>query len=447
MRSPSYSSRRDDGSHAKGILKVIIPLAALAVVGGGIYLKVAKFESGKPAVTLAPDAKFLGPEIAVRAEDARSGLAELTVEAVQGQATIPLLSERFVPPVPSIDRKIPLRPLPKGLGEGEATIRVTAKDRSWNGGNTAVLEVKRAIDNRPPHPAILGGPHYINQGGCGYVEFTTNEDVPVAGLKVGDMAFTAYKVGPNRYGVLFPLPAGTPATTIFRATAEDAAGNKGEAEFKPNIKPKAFRTDRVELTDKFLGNVIPYFKEMDSSLTGSDLDIFLKMNRDQRDVDAQKIREVCANTAPTRLWSGAFLRLPDSSPMASYAQARTYFYKSQEVDRQTHMGVDLASLQNSPVPAANAGKVVFAEALGIYGNTVMVDHGCGLFTMYSHLSAFQVEPGKEVAKGDILGRTGSTGMAGGDHLHFAMICQGMFVNPVEWWDEHWINDNITIKTF
>jgi murein DD-endopeptidase MepM/ murein hydrolase activator NlpD len=80
-----------------------------------------------------------------------------------------------------------------------------------------------------------------------------------------------------------------------------------------------------------------------------------------------------------------------------------------------------------------------------YGNSVVLDHGCGLFSMYAHLSLIDVEAGVVVDKGDILGRTGSTGMAGGDHLHFAMIVQGVFVNPVEWWDPHWIQDNIALK--
>lgn len=75
----------------------------------------------------------------------------------------------------------------------------------------------------------------------------------------------------------------------------------------------------------------------------------------------------------------------------------------------------------------------------------MIDHGCGLFSMYSHLSRMETEVKKEVKKGDILGRTGATGMAGGDHLHFAMLVQGVVVNPIEWWDEHWIRDNIELK--
>src|SRR5512137_1829141 len=100
---------------------------------------------------------------------------------------------------------------------------------------------------------------------------------------------------------------------------------------------------------------------------------------------------------------------------------------------------------NSPVPAANSGIVVSTGFIGIYGQTVILDHGFGLFSMYSHLSQIAVKAGDRVAKETILGNTGSTGLAGGDHLHFSMMVQDTFVDPIEWWDPHWIRDNVTSK--
>jgi murein DD-endopeptidase MepM/ murein hydrolase activator NlpD len=97
------------------------------------------------------------------------------------------------------------------------------------------------------------------------------------------------------------------------------------------------------------------------------------------------------------------------------------------------------------VPAANDGRVVWAENLGIYGNCVVVDHGYGLQSIYGHLSEFAVKNGDMVKKGQPLGKSGSTGLAGGDHLHFSMQVDGVQVNPIEWWDEHWIKDRILSK--
>ncbi|MCK5419040.1 MAG: M23 family metallopeptidase, partial [Desulfobacterales bacterium] len=115
------------------------------------------------------------------------------------------------------------------------------------------------------------------------------------------------------------------------------------------------------------------------------------------------------------------------------------------IDRQVHLGIDLASVKHAPVPAANSGVVIFSGPLGIYGKTILIDHGFGLFSMYAHLNRSDVGKGQQVSKGDTLGRTGSTGLAGGDHLHFSMLVHNTFVNPVEWWDAAWIKNNILSK--
>jgi murein DD-endopeptidase MepM/ murein hydrolase activator NlpD len=112
------------------------------------------------------------------------------------------------------------------------------------------------------------------------------------------------------------------------------------------------------------------------------------------------------------------------------------------VDTQIHFGYDLAAVQQGPVPAANSGVVVFAGPLSIYGNVVVVDHGLGLQTLYAHLSSIDVKEGDEVAKEQELGRTGSTGLALGDHLHYEVLINGVSVTPLEWWDAKWIRDHV-----
>ena len=100
---------------------------------------------------------------------------------------------------------------------------------------------------------------------------------------------------------------------------------------------------------------------------------------------------------------------------------------------------------NVPVLAAASGRVIWADYLGIYGNCVIVDHGLGLQSLYAHLSSIGVQAGNSVVPDDELGRSGMTGLAGGDHLHFAILLNGWAVNPTEWWDPHWIADRITRK--
>lgn len=130
------------------------------------------------------------------------------------------------------------------------------------------------------------------------------------------------------------------------------------------------------------------------------------------------------------------------SAKAGFADHRTYFYKGKAIDKQVHLGMDIASTRHVPIKAAGTGIVVFGDYLGIYGNMVLIDHGQGLFSLYSHLSQINVSPGDLLQKGDILGNSGTSGMAGGDHLHFSILVNGIFVTPKEWWDQHWIDITI-----
>jgi murein DD-endopeptidase MepM/ murein hydrolase activator NlpD len=437
----SYRTRESrTGIPRKKVILFVLPLAVAAVV----WLWLVKFEFGKPEVILLKETRYIEPELGFRAEDGKSGLAEIRVDVFQAQKEFSLFQEKYPEKTYTVEKQLSMRPLPPDLEEGEAVLRITARDRSWNGGNRTVLERTMSVDTRPPRPAIMGGPHYINQGGSGVIAVASNEETPLVGLEVEGIFFKGFPVSESRHAVFYALPPRAPTGTTMQLAAEDAAGNRAHLSFSPNIRAREFRRDRIEITDRFLAQIIPYFRDNVPGLEGTDLEVYIQMNREQRKEDADRIRALCTDTAPEQLWSGAFLRMPGETT-ATFGDERTYFYRGREIDRQTHLGVDLASTMQSPVPASNRGKVVFVGPLGIYGNTVILDHGCGLFSMYAHLSLIDVEAGTTVEKGDDLGRTGSTGMAGGDHLHFAMIVQGVFVNPLEWWDPHWIQDNVDLK--
>ena len=162
-------------------------------------------------------------------------------------------------------------------------------------------------------------------------------------------------------------------------------------------------------------------------------------------VERAAIAALAAETAPRWLWEGPFRQLANSQVESGFADHRTYLYGGEEIDQQVHLGFDLASTANAPVLAANAGTVVFADFLGIFGRCVIIDHGTGLQSLYAHLSSFDVAPGMSVARDQQLGLSGQSGLAGGDHLHFAMLLQGRPVTPMEWWDAHWIEDRILRK--
>jgi murein DD-endopeptidase MepM/ murein hydrolase activator NlpD len=155
--------------------------------------------------------------------------------------------------------------------------------------------------------------------------------------------------------------------------------------------------------------------------------------------------DLAESSAPAFLWNERFLQMPNTQVMSTFADRRTYLYEGRPVDEQTHLGYDLASTRRASVPAANNGIVVLARYFGIYGNAVVIDHGFGLMSLYGHLSSIAVSEGEEVARGQSVGRSGQSGLAGGDHLHFTMLLQGLPVNPVQWWDAHWIRDRLSTK--
>jgi murein DD-endopeptidase MepM/ murein hydrolase activator NlpD len=171
----------------------------------------------------------------------------------------------------------------------------------------------------------------------------------------------------------------------------------------------------------------------------------LKVNRDIRRENDAKIREVCQKSEDRMLWSEAFHQLTNSKVEANFADHRTYVYRGEEIDQAYHLGFDLAVTKNYPVEAANNGTVAFTGDLGIYGNTVILDHGYGLFTLYSHMSSIGVETGKSVKRKEPLGKTGQTGLATGDHLHYTTLIYGVPVLPLEWWDSKWVKENVFAK--
>jgi murein DD-endopeptidase MepM/ murein hydrolase activator NlpD len=191
---------------------------------------------------------------------------------------------------------------------------------------------------------------------------------------------------------------------------------------------------------------MPEFGSQSEAVPGAPLiDAFLQVNNKLRQQNNEQIVKVTSQSETKMHWEGGFMRMPGAANRAGYADHRKYLYKGKTIDQQTHLGVDLASLKHSQIPAANNGKVVYADNLGIYGHTVIIDHGFGLFSLYSHLSKIGVEVGQMVAKGEILGKTGKTGLAGGDHLHYSMLVHHTFINPIEWWDASWIQNNILSK--
>ena len=301
----------------------------------------------------------------------------------------------------------------------------------------------------PPSLRAISRLTYVNVGGSGLIVYQTSSDTVKSGMYVNELFFPGFPAkvesGEGFRVCFFAVPCDAKANPDVYLWAEDRAGNLSKSSFNYKIRTKRFRARKINVTDRFLKSVLPYFSSYPFDPGDDDLTKFLKINRDLRRENNLAFSSLRTKTNPERLWKGDWIRLKNAANMAGFGDRRSYYHKGEKIDQQVHMGVDLASLANANVQAANNGLVIFADRMGIYGLTVVLDHGQGLASVYSHLSRIEVEIGKQVTKGDVIALTGQTGLAGGDHLHFGIMVGGTFVNPIEWWDRHWIRDNITRK--
>jgi murein DD-endopeptidase MepM/ murein hydrolase activator NlpD len=196
----------------------------------------------------------------------------------------------------------------------------------------------------------------------------------------------------------------------------------------------------VQLSASFLELVVPRLAPQ-GAVVNPDA-AFHDVNTRVRAENEARIRQVVANTASEPLFTGSLRQLANSKVTSRFGERRTYTVDDREISRAVHYGYDLASFSAAPVTASAAGLVLFAGDLGIYGNCVVLDHGLGLTSLYGHLSRIDVAAGARVEGDQVLGLTGATGLAGGDHLHFATLVGDVYVDPREWWDAKWIADHV-----
>jgi hypothetical protein len=427
-------------------------LLAVLVVSGAVFTFVY-LEWERPRITIDRpfDAVGARKDVTVVLSDRRSGIRSYEVFFTQGQ-------RRFVVDEGAFDSKgtlekrlaLVISPARLGMKDGEAVFSVRVTDYSPLR-NRAVYSARVAVDSTPPRIALLSRAHNVNPGGTCLVVYRLSKQAASSGVTCAGGFFPGYPAGTDarRYYVCyFAVPRDMKASTPVAVRAADRAGNVSVASVPFYVRERPpFRRDTVGVSDAFLGRKAAEFQQMDTRCAGkAPEDVLSFVNSVLRAENDAKIRSVCTRSEAVRLWDGStFLRMKNSAPKALFGDERTYVYQGRDLGSSVHLGVDLASLAQAGVEAANAGKVVFADLLGIYGNCVIMDHGQGVFSLYGHLSSISVKPGDRLSKGQTLGLSGATGFAGGDHLHFSILVSGVFVDPKEWWDPHWIRDNVTAK--
>jgi hypothetical protein len=447
---------------SKKVLLIVISLA-LFTIYFGLIGNARWGDSTAPEISLEQPFEQVGPTtpLILRIHDSETGLRDVSVRVIHNLETFTLTdqtfpSEGWLSMSGGKEHEFTLKVIPYATTDlprrqGQARLIVTARDYSWRNwfeGNGQRLEKEFTPQFTPPRLELLSPPATIVQGGAGIVRYRVVPEVPTHGVKIGTAFFPGYPA-PDKSGMFafLAFPYNAPATTPIQLIADDGYGNTALMDVNFHVKPQFWRTRSITISDSFIRKTVPSIlaqtPEIESA--GDPLKDFLLVNERLRKMNNAAITDLAQKSRPELLWKGAFRQLSGSQVEASFADHRKYLYNGQVVDNQDHLGYDLAVTQHYPVEAANDGIVLFAGYLGIYGNTIILDHGYGLLSLYAHLSSLEVNPGEAVTLGQPIGKSGTTGLAAGDHLHFSMILHGEQVNPTEWWDPFWVKTRIKDK--
>ena len=451
----------------RGLLKFFVYLILLAlVVCAGAWFWAGRMAG--PAIDVRQPGKFIGQastlDMTVTAPSASATTVNVVLE--QGGKSYPVFAtDPSSPPASgggeAADRLLVMRPIGKRavpeLKSGPARLVIRATRPVLYGLRNVESTVTRDLQVRlePPRVAVLSTFHFVNHGGSEFAIFRVTPDDVQSGVRVGDREYPSFPASgagitsdPALRVAFFALLHDQATSTRIDVFARDAAGNQVVVPLDYRVFPKAYKKSRIEVDDGFLGRVVPAIASTspDEQIPTDDLVAgFLKINRELRQKNNQYVRDLAKKTASELMFMDAFQQLGNSAVQAQFADARTYIYKGKEIDQQTHLGFDLATTANAPISAAQRGVVIHAGDLGIYGNCVVIDHGLGVQSLYGHLSSIGVGVGDKVEKGREIGRSGQTGLAGGDHLHFTTLVGGEQVTPVDWWSTQWMQDRVLRK--
>jgi murein DD-endopeptidase MepM/ murein hydrolase activator NlpD len=438
MTSPRIGFASYDG-FVKTFIILIVLLAVAALVAFPFL------SSSKPVLEVTPAVTSLGQSTPINVHvTTKRGVHDAKAFVEQNGARLPVweMAQPTKDPAVTWTFTAGAKTTPQ-LRDGKATLVVEATSNGMVK-KTSRWQQEVTVVTQPPSVTADSDQHYLYLGMADLATMSISGSWTEAGVKVGDQKFRAWPMpgGKPGYFSLYAFAWNMPAGTMPAAYAANGAGNDASsplvAQFPKKEQPR-YTQHELQIDDKFMQKVV---SELDPNGSGDMITRFVKINNEMRKSNNKTLSDLRTKTADHFLWSQTFLRQPGAKNEATFADQRKYIYKGQQIDAQVHLGYDLAVTQHVGVQASNDGKVVFAAPLGIYGNCIVVDHGYSLQTIYGHLSQIQVKEGDMVKRGQVMGLSGMTGMAGGDHIHFTMQLDGVQIDPKSWWDPHWIKDHI-----
>lgn len=435
-------------------LKFFIFLVVVVSASFGIYkiYTSEQLEKNPPKIELANEIFWnLKSPLKVKITD-DTGIKRVIVNLIDNQNTINLIDNEFNL---SEKEQIIQVAFPKNLALNKGAsyeLEVIANDISkWNFtlGNESKANAKIIIDNKKPTLSVINQSYKITKGGAAVVVFKANDEML-------DEVFVRTSYGKNFKAVPFEKDGFYAALIVwpanvdeFRAdvVATDKAGNLANSQIRYYYQDKSYKISNIALTQKFIdgkvSELVEIYAQNPSKLEG--IDKFKFVNEVLREENGKFIKDTTSKIHEEKFEKfeiRPFAPLKNGAAVASYGDHRIYSWEGSNLSESWHMGLDLASTAAAPILESNYGVVVKTEENGIYGLNIVVYYGFGLYGIYAHCTSSNVAVGDQVKPGDILGNTGATGFAFGDHLHFGTIVQGVETRPEEWMDPKWMKDNV-----
>jgi len=445
----SYGRRRKKSIWGKLLITILVLISAIAYY---IYTS-PEFEREPPKI-VAQDTVYADTKNSLKViiED-NAGLDRYQAVFSNGIKNIVVASGRFDIPMKRSEIVIPY---PKQLrdrsDQTKWKIIISVKDKSyWNRfkGNISVKRINIIADKEPPHIEVVAKSETMARGGSALVVFKAEDNnlkrvyIVSAGIK--------FRVKPYKksgyFASLIAWPFKKRHNKIY-IVAVDKSGNRAQKRVKFEKVLRHYKISRIALSDRFIDGKIVEVSKLDpkvSKITDR-MKKFKAVNEYMRISNEKLIHKYSKKVSSiSDSWKiKAFYPLKSAKLVADFGDERHYYYKdkSREVSLSYHVGYDMASVRHAPIVSSNSGKVVYASYNGIYGKMPLIDHGFGLYTLYGHCSRLLVKKGDDIEAGQKIARTGKTGLALGDHLHFGILVQGIEVWPMDWMKQNWIDKNI-----
>ncbi len=278
---------------------------------------------------------------------------------------------------------------------GIAIVAVASQAALAPGGARAAETLRVSVEARAMQPGEL-------------LAVTIAGDAPLGAVRVRAFgtSFSAFEVQPDTWRALLGIDLDVkPGTYTVSVSAKGPGGPVSGSE-RVRVVPKNFPTRRLTV---------------DESFVNPPAELTERILR-----EARELSRLWTEATPERLWTSGFVR-PVPQPANSRFGSRS-IYNGQP--RSPHSGADFPSPTGTPIKAPNAGHVVIARDLYYTGNTVVIDHGLGLYSVLAHMSAMNVREGDTVEAGQVVGQVGATGRVTGAHLHWGLRVSGARVDPL-----------------